>query len=292
MPPSGDVSFLRQITGSSNLAAERLPLSDSANTTAPPLANPDLANPFFNNMFESEETNFEMPTAVSLVDHNMPGEAYLRYRTGEPFLLALRNPLSSTQQAFVFTTPLRQEFTSLYRHGVFVPIMYRLASLSKSLEVPLYYSVAQPVIDLKTRNFAADTLGESSQTVYQLRHQDQAVIPSQRQVNQRLVMEMPQDVLEAGFYDLAYASEDTAAAPLLTLSFNVDERESQVAAYAPTELEALAAESPHVSLYEADDVETFGAQLQNKSDQASLWKYALLLALLFLLVEVLLIRLL
>ncbi len=135
MPATGDIAFLRQITGNQGLVAERVPLPDSV-ATAPALANPDLANPFFSNMFDGEETNFEMPAAVSLVNHNLRGEAYLRYRTGDPYLLALRNAATAAKQIFVFTTPLRQEFTSLYRHGIFVPVMYRLASMGKSLENP------------------------------------------------------------------------------------------------------------------------------------------------------------
>ena len=295
MPATGNIAFLQQITGNQGLVAERVPLPDSAGTPSSTLANPDLANPFFSNMFEGEDANFEMPTAVPLVNHNLRGEAYLRYRTGDPYLLALRNAATAAKQIFVFTTPLRQEFTSIYRHGIFVPVMYRLASMSKSLEIPLYYSVEQPVVSFRASTLADEELGEetdSQPSIYKLRHEDQEIIPLQRVVNQRLIMEIPQDVVEAGFYDLvrstAAASADSSQR--VTLSFNVDEKESQVAPYALNEISDQIASAPHVSLYEAEDVETFTAQLQNKNDQQSFWKYTLLLALFFLLVEVLLIR--
>lgn len=296
MPPTGNISFLRQATGNQGLVAERVPLPDSIGTPSSTLANPDLANPFFSNMFEGEDANFEMPTAVPLVDHNLRGEAYLRFRTGDPYLLALRNTVTSAKQIFVFTTPLRQEFTTIYRHGIFVPVMYRLASMSKALEVPLYYSVEQPTVEFKMSSLAETTLGEETTNqpgIYKLRHQDQEIIPLQRVVNQRLMMEMPQDMIEAGFYDLirANASANSAdSSQLITLSFNVDEKESQVAPYTLGEISDQVADASHVSLYEAEDVETFTAQLQNKNNQQSFWKYTLLLALFFLLVEVLLIR--
>ncbi|MGB3851641.1 MAG: BatA domain-containing protein [Tunicatimonas sp.] len=289
MPATGDVSFLRQATGNQGLAAERVPLPDSVGT-APALANPDLANPFFTNMFEGEETNFEMPAAVSLVNHNLRGEAYLRYRTGDPYLFALRNAATAAQQIFVFSTPLRQEFTNLYRHGIFVPVMYRLASMGKSLETPLYYSVAEPTVTLRTRQWQGSE-DEGGADVYRLRHSGQEVIPAQRLVNQRLMMELPQDLLEAGFYDLVRSSPTAAdSLPLVTLSFNVDAQESRIEPYSPSEIDEQVGNAPNVSLYEADDVETFSTQLRNQNNQQSFWRYTLLLALFFLLVEVLLIR--
>ena len=293
MPATGNIAFLQQITGNQGLVAERVPLPDSARTPTTTLANPDLANPFFSNMFEGEDTNFEMPTALPLVNHNLRGEAYLRYRTGDPYLLALRDVATSSRQIFVFTTPLRQEFTSIYRHGIFVPVMYRLASMSKSLEIPLYYSVEQSVVAVKMSNLpsseAPEEAGQAS--IYQLRHDEQEVIPLQRVANQRLIMEIPQDVVEAGFYDLVRSSEAEAdSSQRITLSFNVDQQESQIAPYSLGEISDEIDNAPHVSLYEAEDVETFTAQLQNKNDQPTFWRYALALALFFLLVEVLLIR--
>ena len=291
MPATGNIAFLRQITGNQSLVAERVPLPDSVGT-APALANPDLANPFFSNMFDSEETNFEMPAAVSLVNHNLRGEAYLRYRTGDPYLLALRNAATAAKQIFVFTTPLRQEFTSLYRHGIFVPVMYRLASMGKSLETPLYYSVEDPTVVLRTKQWERGEDGVANPAaVYRLRHRDQEVIPAQRIVNQRLIMDLPPDQLEAGFYDLVRSSPAASdSLPLVTLSFNVDKQESQVEPYSPEEITEQIGSAPNVSVYEAEDVETFSAQLQNQNNQQSFWRYTLLLALFFLLVEVLLIR--
>ena len=290
IPPTGNIAFLQQITGNQGLVAERVPLPDSVGTPSSTLANPDLANPFFSNMFEGEDANFEMPTALPLINHNLRGEAYLRYRTGDPYLLALRDVATAAKQIFVFTTPLRQEFTSIYRHGIFVPVMYRLASMSKSLEIPLYYSVEQSVVAFKMNSLANSGTEEANQQrIYKLRHENQEVIPLQRVANQRLIMEIPQDVVEAGFYDLVRSPESDSS-QRVTLSFNVDQKESQVAPYSLNEISTEIDNSPHVSLYEAEDVETFTAQLQNKNDQQSFWKYALVLALFFLLIEVLLIR--
>ncbi|MGB3585489.1 MAG: BatA domain-containing protein [Tunicatimonas sp.] len=296
LPSSGDVSFLGEVTQNTSLAAQRQTYTDSTGVRTVALANPDLANPFFDNMFEGGADNFDMPFAVPLVNHNLPGSSLLRYKTGDPYLLSLRTPFTSGDQVFVFSTPLRQEFTSLYRHAIFVPVMYRLASMSKSLDVPLYYPMDENTITLEASRLldSASRTATGQRYLYKLRRNEQELIPSQRVVNGRLLMEVPQNVIEAGFYDLIRTEEAADAANsavgLLSLSFNNTELESLVEPYTVDDLQQQIDGVKGVSLYEADDVEGFTALMQSKNDQVALWKYALLLALASLLVEILLIR--
>ena len=296
LPSSGDISFLSEITRNASLTAQRQTYTDSTGVQTVTLANPDLANPFFDNMFEGQADNFDMPFAVPLVSHNLRGNSLLNYKTGDPYLLSLRTPFTSGDQVFVFSTPLRQEFTSLYRHAIFVPVMYRLASMSKSLDVPLYYPMGENTVTLE----ASRLLDSASQEVsgarylYKLRRDEQELIPAQRVVNGRLLMEVPQNVVEAGFYELVRTEESANATQnaerLLSLSFNNTEAESLVEQYTVADMEQRIANLEQVSLYEAEDIEDFTALMQSKNDEVSLWKYALLLALLCLLVEILLIR--
>ncbi len=145
---------------------------------------------------------------------------------------------------------------------------------------------------LRTKQWERSENGEvTNGAVYRLLHEDQEVIPAQRTVNQRLIMELPPDRLEAGFYDLVRSSPTaTDSLPLVTLSFNVDEQESEIEPYSLNEISEQIGNASNVSVYEAEDVETFSAQLQNQNNQQSFWRYTLLLALFFLLIEVLLIR--
>ena len=107
-------------------------------------------------------------------------------------------------------------------------------------------------------------------------------------------MDIPQNVVEAGFYELIRTEESAnagnSAIELLSLSFNNTEAESLVEQYTLDDLSQRIEGKKNVSLYEAEDVEDFTALMQSKNDQVALWKYALLLALLSLLIEILLIR--
>ncbi|MEM6843032.1 MAG: BatA domain-containing protein [Bacteroidota bacterium] len=296
LPSSGDISFLSEITRNTSLVAQRQTYADSSGVQTVTLANPDLANPFFDNMFEGQADNFDMPFAVPLVNHNLRGNSLLSYKTGDPYLLSLRTPFATGNQVFVFSTPLRQEFTSLYRHAIFVPVMYRLASMSKSLDVPLYYPMNENTVTLEATRLLDSASREVSggRYLYKLRRDEQELIPSQRVVNGRLLMEVPQNVIEAGFYELVRTEESAEAVNreegLLSLSFNNTKTESLVEQYTVADLEQRITDLEQVSLYEAEDVETFTALMQSKNDQVALWKYALLLALLCLLIEILLIR--
>ncbi len=309
-PASGNLVFLKEATGNSNLTANRINAGDSVGRRENTLSNPDFANPFFANMFEGETGNFEMPFAVRYLDQNLRGEPLLRYKTGEPYLLSLSRSFLRTETAasnpvYVFSTPLRTEFTNLYRHAIFVPIMYRLASMSKSLNNKLYYYVDESAVTLETANFA-DSLAEGDAKgnanpvareayLYKLQQQAQEIIPPQRLVSGRLFMEVPQHIIQAGFYDLTRMEEGAASRngeqqPLLSLAFNVEKQESLIAQYTIEELQQSFDEADHVTIYEAEDIDAFTDLVRKQQTQVSLWKYALLLALFFLLTEILLIR--
>lgn len=303
-PASGDLSMLGEVTGNTSISAERIIIPDSVEVEQTALANLDMENPFFDGMFEGKSENFVMPAAEQLIQHNLQGEPLLRYRTGEPYLLLLSeryimSESASSDQLSVFTTPLHEPFTDVPRHAIYVPIMYRIASRSKSMNNQLYYYVDNPTMALETASFDENAEAVPSNIpnrrfIYKLMREDEEVIPSQRVVSGRLLMEIPQGLIKAGFYELIRAEESTVgegpSESLMTLSFNIDERESLIEQYGVAELQAFFENSANVNIYEAEDVEDFASMIRSEQTNIVLWKYALLLSLLFLLTEILLIR--
>jgi hypothetical protein len=302
-PATADLGFLQEITGNTGISGERIIIPDSVETDPMALANPDLANPFFEGMFEGQSENFAMPAAEQFMQHNLQGQPLLRYRSGEPYLMVLSNRyisanVPSGDLLYFFNTPLRDEFTEIHRHAIFVPVMYRLASLSKSMNNELYYYIDNPTIALETSGFEENELdapvnAPARRYIYKLVKDEEEVIPSQRVVSGRLLMEIPQDVVQSGFYELLRAEENSLsdeAPSVMTLSFNVDEKESLVEQYDLDDLETIFEGSANVDLYEAEDVEEFADLISREQTSLALWKYSLLLALFFLLTEILLIR--
>ncbi len=306
-PVSGDLSFFQNVLGTGAFQNNIVQVNDTVQNDiglqAVPLANLDLANPFFTDMFESENERFQMPNARRLVNASIRGEALLKYETGEPYLLAvsnsqIRTPLASSNQVYLFSTPIRESYTNLFRHAVFVPVMYRLASLSKSLDKKLYYQVNETTLELNTTDLGvgADLLDPDNSTplIYEMQQGTQKIIPIQRTVGNRLLLEVPQDLLKTGFYQLKVSAEGGSNAQdtttLQQLAFDYSKRESLIAQYSEEELTAIFENRPNIRIFDAADVDTFSKTLETEQNSLALWKYALMLALLFLLTEILLIR--
>ena len=98
-------------------------------------------------------------------------------------------------------------------------------------------------------------------------------------------IELPPENIEPGFYDVMVDNRK-----LTTLAFNYDSRESKLDQYNINELDTIFAINSNVNVFNADSEAGFTNALKKQYKGTPLWKYALILALLFLLAEVLLIR--
>jgi len=238
------------------------------------LASLDLDNPFFDNIFESGEEDFEMPVASPYMHLQGGSESLISYKIGEPFLLRG----GEKENVYVLSTPLRDKFTSFHKHAIFVPVLYRIASFSKEVSDELYYSVSDPfvILDLERGN---------RDEVFKLHRSDEAFIPVQRNSSQGLFLELPKDVLNPGFYDLTLRDELKSM-----LSFNYDKRESYPDQYLWKDLEVALAQKDNISIYRNKDATEFFREMKAIHSGVELWRASLLLALVFLFFEILLIR--
>ncbi len=243
---------------------------DSLDTSE--LSTPDFENPFFENVFEDQSVNMAMPSAKKILDWGTDRAAILNFKNGEPFL----SRINTQGNLFLMSSPLSSDYNTFDSHALFVPVMYRIALESASSDHKLYYFIDQPLITFKTDSLISDK-------VFKLVNEESEIIPSQRLMGNAATMEVPKNVLTAGFYDVMLGEEIVG-----TIAFNKDFSESN--------LNQMSAESlkqyfqGNVTFFETNDAASFGKEIENKYIGISLWKYALLLSLLFLLVEVLLIR--
>jgi hypothetical protein len=305
---SGDVQFLKNLSNNDELSISRV-FGQQDSLTSNPLAGIDFSNPFFNDMFKQQETRVAMPSAVKLFNVNLSGEPLLRYKTGDPFLLRLNSRLFRTsytpeKQVFYVNTPLHDEYTRFHRHALFVPVMYRIASLSKTLTGNLYFSVSEPTVSVPVNSLiTGDDLQNqtlqsvSKRSIFELVKNNQQIIPGQRVSGSQLVLDLPRELVEPGFYNLMMSNSRQATAGegqrqvLQSISFNYDKSESLIAAYSEEELNQQFGGQANINIYETGaNAENFVNRVKEKEASISLWKYMLILALFFLLAEVLLIR--
>ena len=238
------------------------------------LAGIDFSNPFFENMFESTKDNFLMPTAKNIIRWGADQNTLLSLRNGIKFLSEFKR----NGTVYVLGAPLEDAYTDFYRHAIFVPVMYRIATLSKKSYDQLYYTIDAPMVNLRM-----DSLDR--QDVFKLKNGEEELIPAQRITDNELFLELPKYTLNPGIYQLTLNDQTKGL-----LAFNIDKKESRLEQYSLQELRNYFSLNKNVTIFEAKAASDFSAEVKNKKFGVPLWKYALILALIFLLTEVLIIR--
>ena len=158
-----------------------------------------------------------------------------------------------------------------------MPVMYRIAASGKRNENKAYYQTSESLITIK-----ADSLfGEEPVKLIG----QQEIVPAQRKMNDQLVMEIPKFAIVPGFYRAVFQGDT-----LDLLAFNLDKAESYLDQFNGKQAKELLGGGDNISLFQASSVEAFSNAIKDRYLGTPLWKYAIVLALLFLLAEVLLIR--
>jgi len=267
--PNPDAASYESLMPSLNMSA-------SQTTQKRQLAMPDLDNPFYQNIFEERVERFNMPEASALLSWQNRSGDLLAFSNGDPYL----SVFTSAGRFYLFASPLTDEYSQLHRHALFLPLMYRIAALSKRINDNLYFSLNETSIALDM-----DTLYRNA--IYKLRpaEEERELIPAQMVSGKKLILELPKHELNPGFYSLA-----AAEGPVRELAFNQDKKESILAQYSPEELREAFSLNENVHIFEAGQADDFERNLEANFQGTPLWRYLLVMAMLFLLTEILLIR--
>ena len=238
------------------------------------LENPDHQNPFFENIFSELDRKTEMPLASSNISWSRIGIDLLRSGNGRSYLTSINKGGS----LYLLGSPLDDEFTTLHKHAIFVPIMYRMAALSSNEFSPLSYSIDDSAITLRMDSVQNDQL-------YKLTTENEELIPEQRISGNALILSLPKYLLRPGYYDLTYNQVVEN-----TLAFNFSKKESNPIQMTSEELLASVSSLKNVEIIESTDADSFSTQMKERYEGRQLWKYALVLSLIFLLIETLFLR--
>lgn len=238
------------------------------------LSPPDFSNPFYENVFEEKEARLDMPSAKKTINWTSSANNLLTFRNGDPFLAEM----DEIGKVYILAAPLKNAFTNFHKHALFVPVMYKIATLSKVINEKLFFSVSDHVISLKV-----DSLSKNK--VYKLTNENQELIPNQRLAGSHLVIEVPKNELRAGFYEL---SSDERIQKVL--AFNYDKSESLTERYQEEELVDIFSIYDNVNFFGSDNQSKFTKEIKEANLGISLWEYAIILALFFLLCEILMLR--
>jgi hypothetical protein len=261
-----DVASYQQFTGLQGLQF-------TAGNQLTELSKPDFNNPFFENVFEERSLSLAMPRSAKFMQWGSDRSAILQFKDDQPFL----SRINQVGKLYLLASPLQPTFTDFYNHALFVPVMYRIAASGKKTDSRLYYTLSENFIQL-----ALDSaLGEEP---LKLTGQ-QEILPAQRKVNNQIFLEIPKFSIHQGFYNVV-AKRDT----LNKIAFNLNKAESLLDQYKGNEIKNQMGNGRNITIFEAESAEAFTDQIKARYLGKALWKYAVILSLIFLLAEVLLIR--
>jgi len=259
----GDLNAYRSLAAGLNI-------TKAASTEFLELDKPDFQNPFFENVFEERTASMAMPHVKPVIEWGSDRSSLLKFKDGRSYLAKVKN-------TFILAAPLDPAFSDFQSHGLFVPVMYRIAASGHQISQKPYYMLSESSVLLK-----ADSLtGESPVKLTG----KQEVVPSQRRNGDQIVLEIPKFSIDPGFY-YAMSGNDT----LGMVAFDLDKHESLLEQWTGEEVKSMLGGGKNISLFDSAATGSFSNEIKERYLGTPLWKYALIVALLFLLVEVLLIR--
>ncbi|MEZ5045196.1 MAG: BatA domain-containing protein [Saprospiraceae bacterium] len=233
----------------------------------------------FNDVFENKSANLNLPLSqgnFKMTDYgSRTAEVLMTYRDGTTFLEKFK---SDKGHLYLCAAPLEETWNNLVRNGeIFIPMLYKMA-ISAGESRPIAYTIGQDEL------IESNHQGSTGDIVYKLQGGGEEFIPEQRIVGSTVFLSLNNQVREAGFYNLFLTKETT----LDRFAFNFDRKESVLSYYTIDALQTMLGEK--VSVIGTQNNEVLTAKIAERSQGIVLWRWCLILALLFLAAEVLFLR--
>jgi hypothetical protein len=219
-------------------------------------------HPLFSSVFEKKIDNFQYPSTKIAFDLSSATPSILIYDDQSPFLTSLPNDLSSV---YVFAAPINKTNSNFQNSPLIVPTFYNMAQSSRKTGVnALIIGEDQP--------FVVDAL-LSKDEILTVKNNAESFIPVQQLLNTKVKMTFNESPSEAGNFSIF-----NGANLVQNISFNYNRTESNL---------ALANPDAANKFKEIDDIETVFNTIQTDRTDTQIWKWFVILALLFLALEVL-----
>jgi hypothetical protein len=259
------------------LNALSLPSVEQINAGTPVSSTLDLKNDLFKDVFDQAPKNLDLPLVnryFSYISQNASSREDLLTLPLNKFLLAKYN--IGAGKIYLSATSLDLKDGNLARHPVFVPLMFKIA-FGSTRSFPLYYTTgSSEVLESQKINLL------KNQSLKLVSDQFEA-IPDVRQTPASTLLYVADQVKKPGFYNLIKADSTLAV-----MAFNDNRAESDMHYASDNELNGLFGKQKVNIINSKKDAQSL--QVAATSNSIELWKLCIILALVFLAIEILLIR--
>jgi hypothetical protein len=273
--PAGDCEIEAYNRFLNNLQANSITgISDQAQD----LAGINLQQNIFRDVFEKIPQNMNLPQARKYYtfSHSSASneEAILTLKDGSSFFSRYPYKLGSL---YVSAVPLDKNFSDLPVHAIFVPMLYKMAVSNIKQSNISYFIGDKTRIEVDAPKLAGDK-------VYKIKGENVEFIPEQFDMGNKILLGLSDQVKKAGFYEVTLEGIDSSQ----VLALNFDRRESDLRFYSASQLKDKYTQK-NVNVVNAANADV-SSVVKELDRGTSLWKLCILLALIFLGIEVLLLR--
>ena len=219
-------------------------------------------HPVFSSVFEKKVDNFQFPSTKTSFVLNTSSPAILSYDDQSAFLTSVANPLSSV---YVFATPINKANSNFQNSPLIVPLFYNMAQNTMKTGV-------NAITIGDNFPFIVDALLAKDE-ILSIKNNTESFIPIQQLLNTKVKISFNDNPNEAGNFGI-FNNKNLVQ----NISFNYSRTESNL---------ALANPNAVANYKEIDDIETVFNTIQTDRTDTQIWKWFVVLTLLFLVLELL-----
>jgi hypothetical protein len=259
------------------LTALNLPAVAELTTTPSKVSSIELKHPLFKDVFETLPQNLDLPQVnryFSFAENNTRNKENLLQLPANKLFFA-RYPVGNGE-IYLSATDLANEDSNFAKHPVFVPLMYKIAFASAK-EQPIYYTA------MKDNVLESQKIDLGANQSLKLVADNFEVIPELRQTNGKTLLYVADQVKKAGFYDVKKGDSTLAV-----VAFNDNRTESDMHYTEQADLQKLFGKQQIAFLNPKSD--SIASAVAAKNNGTELWKLCLILTLVFLAIEIILVR--
>ena len=239
-----------------------LPNYNSINPIEKQITSINFSHPLLANVFDKKVNNFQYPKVNSFYPFGSSnGSTILNYEDGSSFLTQSNN-------AYAFSAPINEENSNFKNSPLIVLVIYNVGK--QSLKLPkLYYNIAQEnTIDINTKLLQDDILT--------LTINDISVVPLQQTYTNKVELKTNESPDIAGVFEVKNKNNN-----LQNLSFNFNRSESQLSYYDMASNNNIDVNS---------SIATTIDDIKSVTNVNELWKWFVIFALAFLIIEMLILK--
>ncbi|MEA1873566.1 MAG: BatA domain-containing protein [Bacteroidota bacterium] len=240
----------------------------------------DFEHDFFRGVFPEAQEQVDLPNITGSWRLNqrvrMQSEPLISFRDGGDFLLQVKR---GNGFVYMLTSLIHEEYGNFNRHALLIPVVYNIALNIPGQHALYHISGEEGHLDISNQEIAREANIE-------IVGEEMSIIPIWRFTGKSLRVFIPEEIADAGHYRITRADETIAG-----LAINHDASESEMQFLNSERIESLISEYDlDVDYFVAGSFEKLQQSIQNIAVGKKLWHWFLLAALVFIIIEIALIR--